>query len=122
MNSLVLPCYHIFGLYITMYSLLAGSTIVSLNKFRPEIFLKSIESYKVTKLFIVPPIAIYLVKSPSVLNYDLSSVKFILSGAAPLRQEIYNQLRKRLVQTLKSYITHHVFFVICIMFFLKQFC
>ena len=51
---------------------------------------------QVTYLPLVPPIVIFLAKSPMVKNYDLSSVKRAGSGAAPLSKEVELEFRKRL--------------------------
>ena len=44
----------------------------------------------------MPPIVTFLAKHPSVENYDLTSIDTIISGAAPLGQELTNAVRKRL--------------------------
>ena len=49
-----------------------------------------------TYLHIVPPLALFLAKQPEVDNYDLSSVKVLLSGAAPLGGQITEQVEQRL--------------------------
>ena len=49
-----------------------------------------------TYMHIVPPLALFLAKQPEVDNYDLSSVKVLLSGAAPLGGQITEQVEQRL--------------------------
>jgi acyl-CoA synthetase (AMP-forming)/AMP-acid ligase II len=44
----------------------------------------------------VPPIVLFLAKSPIVEKYDLSSLLVISSGAAPLGSEICEEVKKRL--------------------------
>jgi len=44
--------------------------------------------YKVTRGYLVPPIIIQLAKDPIVDKYDLSAMKIINSGAAPLGSDI----------------------------------
>lgn len=63
-------------------------------QFTLPLLLQAIHRYKVTYLLLVPPIAILLIKSPLVTQYDLSSVKFLLCGAAPLGKETALQLEK----------------------------
>ena len=43
-----------------------------------------LEDHKVTRAYVVPPIVLALAKHPMVDEYDLSSLKVIFSGAAPL--------------------------------------
>lgn len=63
-------------------------------KFTLELLLQAIHRYKITYLVLVPPIAVLLIKSPLVSQYDISSVKFLLCGAAPLGKETSMQLEK----------------------------
>lgn len=44
----------------------------------------------------VPPIVLAIAKDPIVGNYDLSSVKMVMSGAAPLGKELEDAFRARL--------------------------
>lgn len=93
----VLPFFHIYGLVVVLhYSLFVDSEVVTLNKFNLVDFCTSIDRFKITLLYIVPPIAILLVKSPIVANYDLSSVRIGMTGAAPLTEETGLALSARL--------------------------
>jgi 4-coumarate--CoA ligase len=47
-------------------------------------------------LNIVPPILVFLAKSPTVDNYDLSPVHVIFSGAAPAGADLCEELKRRL--------------------------
>ncbi|XP_038057598.1 4-coumarate--CoA ligase 1-like isoform X2 [Patiria miniata] len=93
----LLPFFHIYGLSICLLQCLwLGVKIVTLPNFQPETFLRSIQDYKVTALMLVPPLMLFLAKSPLVDRYDLSSVQFIISGAAPLGQELIESIAARL--------------------------
>lgn len=63
-------------------------------KFTLELLLQAIHRYKITYLVLVPPIAVLLIRSPLVSQYDISSVQFLLCGAAPLGKETSMQLEK----------------------------
>ncbi|XP_061359437.1 probable CoA ligase CCL7 [Gastrolobium bilobum] len=92
----VLPMFHVFALAIILYAQLRrGCTVVSLRRFELEAFLKAIEKHKVTSLWVVPPIVLALAKQSVVSNYDLSSLKRISSGAAPLRKELMEECARR---------------------------
>lgn len=81
----VLPLFHIYGLVVILnMGLYMGSTIVTLPRFELEQFLEVLCKYKVTMAHVVPPIVLGLSKHPAVDNYDLSHLKMIFSGAAPL--------------------------------------
>lgn len=92
----VLPMFHVFGLAVVTYTALRrGSAVVSMGKFELEAFLKAIEKHRVTKLWLVPPILLAMAKQSVVQNYDLSSLKRIGSGAAPLGKELMQECARR---------------------------
>lgn len=62
-------------------------TIVVINKFNLVNFLQTIEKFRITHLPLVPPQVVLICKYPKVREYDLSSVRFIKTGAAPLTSE-----------------------------------
>ncbi|KAF8215951.1 amp dependent CoA ligase [Mycena galopus ATCC 62051] len=91
----VLPFFHIYGLVVVLhYMLFAGLSLVVIPKFDFAKFLQSIVRHKITHLNLVPPQIVLLCKHPAVKHYDLSHVKYCVSGAAPLSGELMNQVRK----------------------------
>src|SRR5436853_7927990 len=93
----VLPLFHIYGLVVVLnMGLHLGSTIVLMPRFDLEQFLGLIQKYRVTLSHIVPPIVLKLAKDPSVEKYDLSSLKMIFSGAAPLGPELSRECLQRI--------------------------
>lgn len=95
----VLPFYHVFGMVVVLHlHMYIGTTLVVVPKFSFENFLKSIQRYHVKHLMIVPPMAVLMVKSPLTKKYNLNSVKWLMSGAAPLSAELTDQLTKVIPQ------------------------
>ena len=93
----VLPLFHIYGLVVVLnMGLYQGATIVTLPRFELESFLQTIQDYGVTLTHLVPPIVLALSKNPVVDNYDLSKLKTIFSGAAPLDEHLTHACMKRL--------------------------
>ncbi|CAA7030053.1 unnamed protein product [Microthlaspi erraticum] len=85
----VLPMFHVYALNSTVLpSLRVGATVLIMPKFEIGLLLEQIQRYKVTVAMVVPPIVLAVVKSPETDKYDLSSVRIIMSGAAPLGQEL----------------------------------
>ncbi|MFE9411442.1 AMP-binding protein [Streptomyces sp. NPDC006704] len=81
----ILPFFHIYGMTALMNApLRAGATVVVLPRFDLDVFLRAIEKHRVTGLYVAPPIVLALAKHPAVARYDLSSVEYVLSAAAPL--------------------------------------
>lgn len=91
----VLPIFHVFGIGLILISLTHKATIVSLHKFIPNVFLNAIQTYKVNYVPLVPPLAIFLAKHELVAQFDLSSMKKIICGAASLPSGVQELLHKR---------------------------
>lgn len=63
-----------------------------MRKFDLKLLLDSIQRFRITYLLLVPPVVVMLLKTPLLPQYDFSSVKFLLCGAAPLAPETSAQL------------------------------
>ncbi|MCS6918959.1 MAG: 4-coumarate--CoA ligase family protein [Fimbriimonadales bacterium] len=93
----ILPFYHIYGMLVILnLCLYRGMTIVTMPRFDLELFLKVMQDYQITRANLVPPIILALAKHPIVDNYDLSHLKIIMSGAAPLSAELAQACAERL--------------------------
>ncbi|WP_448315431.1 4-coumarate--CoA ligase family protein [Streptomyces sp. CO7] len=93
----VLPFFHIYGLTALMNApLKQGGTVVVLPRFELDGFLAAIEKHRITALYVAPPIVLALAKHPAVDGYDLSSVRYVISAAAPLDAELAEACRARL--------------------------
>ena len=92
---LALPLFHIFGLNVTL-GLLAmnGATGLLLDRFEAIPALRAIEEHKVTVLFGAPTMYTAWVETPGVDQYDLSSVRLAISGAAPLSPDVLQRFRE----------------------------
>jgi acyl-CoA synthetase (AMP-forming)/AMP-acid ligase II len=93
----VLPFFHIYGLVVLMnLPLYRGATVVTMPRFDLVEFLRAVQDYRITRAWVVPPIVLALVKHPLVDEFDLSSLEFINSGAAPLSAELQVECGRRL--------------------------
>nr|GMD30564.1 4-coumarate--CoA ligase 1 [Ipomoea batatas] len=90
-----LPFFHIYSNSILLCGLRVGARILIMQKFDINLFLELIQKYKVTIGPFVPPIVLAIAKSPVVDNYDLSSVRTVMSGAAPLGKELQDTVRTK---------------------------
>ncbi|WP_326699179.1 4-coumarate--CoA ligase family protein [Streptomyces sp. NBC_01754] len=85
----VLPFFHIYGLTALMnVPLRCGATVVVLPRFELDQFLGTVQEHRVSGLFVAPPIVLALAKHPAVGDYDLSSLEYVVSAAAPLDAEL----------------------------------
>ncbi|KAI0304294.1 amp dependent CoA ligase [Multifurca ochricompacta] len=83
-------------LSISMLTTNLKLTVVIVPKFNFVRFLESVVRYQVTHLMVVPPIAILLAKHPATKNYDISHIRYLLCGAAPVSAELQEQVVKAL--------------------------
>jgi acyl-CoA synthetase (AMP-forming)/AMP-acid ligase II len=93
----VLPFFHSYGQTVVLNMGLAkGSTIVTMSRYDLDGLLEVVEKYRVTWLHIVPPIVLALATAPQLDEYDTSSLKMVISGAAPLDADLVNRAEERI--------------------------
>ena len=93
----VLPFFHIYGMVVIMnLALYTGATVVTMPRFDLEQFLQTLQKYGVTFANVVPPIVLALAKNPAVDNYDVSRLRIVFSGAAPLGANVAKAASDRL--------------------------
>ncbi|KAI5848711.1 hypothetical protein DFP73DRAFT_542151 [Morchella snyderi] len=98
-----LPFFHVYGLTCIMHvSFWSGISTVVMDRFDLAKFCALIQEYKITYSYAVPPVVLLLAKSPIVDNYDLSSMRIINSGAAPLTKELVEAFYARLKIPVKQ--------------------
>ncbi|CAD5227104.1 unnamed protein product [Bursaphelenchus xylophilus] len=91
-----LPFYHAYGNTLMIDAICTGGTSLVMSTFDPEVFCSTIEKYRIKSVNVVPPIVVFLAKSPIVDKCDLSSLIYIGSGAAPLGQDLSDDVMRRL--------------------------
>ncbi|XP_027330184.1 4-coumarate--CoA ligase 1-like [Abrus precatorius] len=93
----VLPLFHIYSLNsVLLCGLRVGAAILIVQKFEIVTLLELIQKHKVSVAPLVPPIVLSIAKSPHVERYDLSSIRMLMSGAAPLGKELEDSVRTKL--------------------------
>lgn len=65
-----------------------GLGVVVLPEFSLSSFCDTIQEHRVTFAYVVPPILLALSKSPETETFDFSSLRTLMSGAAPLTQKL----------------------------------
>ncbi|KAL7108092.1 hypothetical protein ACP275_06G093500 [Erythranthe tilingii] len=97
----VLPLFHIYSLNsVLLCSLRAGAGILLMPKFEIGSLLELIQKHRVTVAAVVPPLVLALAKNPMVDKFDLSSIRMVLSGAAPLGKDLEAALLSRVPQAV----------------------
>jgi len=93
----ILPFFHVYGLTVLMnLALWRGTTVITMPKFELDEFLRLMQDRRVTYACLVPPIVLALAKHPAVSGFDLSSLEFVISGAAPLDARVGQMAAERL--------------------------
>lgn len=120
----VLPFFHAYGIYLLFYSFSIGCCnatyiawvsltvtglqclvhlpcylgvpTVVMKSFSLPTFLSLIQEFKITYTYVAPPIVLHLAKSPVVGEYNISSLRGIVAGAAPLSRELIHMVKERL--------------------------
>ena len=100
----VLPFFHIYGMNAIMNPVLsAGATMVTM-RFELGALLRAIGQYRVSILYAVPPMINALARHPDVGDADTSSLRWIMSAAAPLDAETAAACASRLgCQVFQAY-------------------
>ncbi|KAI8074067.1 hypothetical protein BC940DRAFT_267332 [Gongronella butleri] len=99
---LFLPAFHIYGLTVCMNCMYRNNKVVVMERFALDVFCRSIHEHKVTVANVVPPIMVLLAKDPIVRKYDLSSLRILGCGAAPLGQEHIEAVNKIIPATVRQ--------------------
>ncbi|GAB9465117.1 hypothetical protein Gpo141_00002535 [Globisporangium polare] len=100
----LLPLFHIMSTMLFHSCVYSGKAMVVIPRFFPDKFLAVLEKYKLEKAFIAPPLVLFLAQNPMVDNYDLSHLKELACGGAPLGVEIESMTEKRLgVKIIQGY-------------------
>ncbi|KAG4932441.1 hypothetical protein JHK87_046443 [Glycine soja] len=93
----VLPLFHIYSLNsVLLCSLRVGAAVLIVPKFEIVALLELVQKHNVSVAPFVPPIVLAIAKSPDVERYDVSSIRMIMSGAAPMGKELEDSVRAKL--------------------------
>ncbi len=85
---LSVPVYHVAGATAIMSSIWGGRTLVVLPQFEPHAWLEAVQSERVTHSFVVPTMLSRIMEEPDFDKYDLSSLKLLAYGAAPMPYDV----------------------------------
>ncbi len=90
-----LPFFHVFAMTAVMnFALAQGAELVIMPRFVLDDAMSLITKTKVTVMPGVPTMFIAMLNHPKLTNFDLSSLKFCLSGGAPLPVEVKEKFER----------------------------
>ena len=90
-NLLTVPLYHVAGIQAMLAAIYGGRTLVMMRQFEVKEWLESIQREKATRAMLVPTMLKRVIDDPDFNKYDLSSLKVITYGAAPMPFEVINR-------------------------------
>jgi len=90
-NLLTVPLYHVAGIQALLAAIYGGRTLVLMRQFEVKEWLKTIEQGKVTRAMLVPTMLKRVIDDPDFSQYNLSSLKVITYGAAPMPFEVISK-------------------------------
>lgn len=85
------PFYHVAGATTMLSSVWGGRKMVILPQFDPGAWLKAVQEHRVTHSFVVPTMLKRIMEHADFPNTDLSSLKLVAYGAAPMPYEVVSQ-------------------------------
>jgi acyl-CoA synthetase (AMP-forming)/AMP-acid ligase II len=94
-NILTVPLHHIAGVQAVMAAIYGGRTLVLQRQFDEEGWMKLVQDEQVNRAMMVPTMLKRLMDQPSFGSYDLSSLRVITYGAAPMPLEV---IKKAIVE------------------------
>ncbi len=88
----VLPVFHAFSMTTSMnLPIYVGGTIIAVPKFEANSLLKTINKHRPTLLMGVPALYSTIIRQPDLHHYDISSIRFCISGADTLPAEVQHE-------------------------------
>ncbi|KAL9338064.1 hypothetical protein Peur_069833 [Populus x canadensis] len=94
-SLLILPLFHVFGFFKSINAFSIGETLVLMERFDFVDMLKCVEKYRITHMPVSPPLIVAFVKADLTKMYDLSSLKTLGCGGAPLGKEVADALKEK---------------------------
>jgi acyl-CoA synthetase (AMP-forming)/AMP-acid ligase II len=92
----IFPFFHVGGLSGLNVSLHAGATLVLMPRYDLATLVRLLQDYRATRVTLPPPVVLDLSRHPLVADYDLSTLRHIQWGAAPLGDAVVRACRDRL--------------------------
>lgn len=90
-----MPLFHIAGINAAVAALHQGCRILLMRSFAPEEFLALVERHHVHRVFLAPAMILTLLRAAQGIEANVSSLRMIAYGAAPIGDEVLRAARKR---------------------------
>jgi acyl-CoA synthetase (AMP-forming)/AMP-acid ligase II len=87
-NILTVPLYHVAGVQAVMAAIYGGRTLAMMRQFEVKDWMKTVQEEKANRAMLVPTMLKRVIDEPDFDKYDLSSLRVITYGAAPMPFEV----------------------------------
>ena len=87
-NLLTVPLYHVAGVQAMLAAVYGGRTLVMMRQFEVSEWLETVQRERATRAMLVPTMLKRIIDDPGFSNHDLTSLKVITYGAAPMPFEV----------------------------------
>jgi acyl-CoA synthetase (AMP-forming)/AMP-acid ligase II len=87
-NLLTVPLYHVAGMQAVLAGAYGGRALVLMRQFEVKKWLKTVQEQQVTRAMLVPTMLKWIIDDPDFDKYDLTSLRVVTYGAAPMPFEV----------------------------------
>ncbi len=92
----LIPLFHSFGATVNMLMILKiGGSLVMIDQFNPESIFKTVGEHKVTYIAAVPRVFLGMLQFERAEKYDISSLRFCITGGSSIPPEYITLFEKR---------------------------
>ena len=89
------PFFHVMGqINLMLTPLFCGGRVILLDRFVPEVVADAVAKYRCTYWVGATTMIIALLNVPNIAEYDLSSLRMMWTGGAPVSTELQNRIRE----------------------------
>ncbi len=87
-SLVAMPLFHIGGSGWALCAMSRGGRSIILREVDPVLLLELIATERITEMFIVPAVLMFLLATPQLADTDLSSLRLIFYGASPISEDV----------------------------------
>ena len=87
-NLLTVPLYHVAGIQALLAAIYGGRTLIMMRQFEVKEWMETVQRERVNRAMLVPTMLKRVIDDPDFGQYDLSSLRVITYGAAPMPFEV----------------------------------
>lgn len=87
-NLLTVPLYHVAGFQALLAAVYGGRTLVMMRQFEVNEWMETVQRERTNRAMLVPTMLKRVIDNPDFDKYDLSSLRVITYGAAPMPFEV----------------------------------